>query len=91
MPATIKVDMDRHDNSIIEVKDIAVASYLYATNQVQLLGKRRLSNGAILFQFTPKSKAEELIQLYWNLNATAIQPKVLYSAFRDIKDMIFSG
>ncbi len=83
--------MDRNENSAAEIKDIAVASYLYATNQVQLLGKRRLPNGAILFQFTPKAKAEELIQSYWNLNALAIQPKVLYSAFRDIKDMIFSG
>ena len=83
--------MDRNDNSLIEVKDIAVAAYLYATNQVQLIGKRKLPNGAILFQFNPRNKADELIQQYWNLNAPSIQPKLLYSAFRDIKDMIFGG
>ena len=84
--------MDRDDkNSIAEAKDLSVVAYLYASNQVQLIGKRRLPNGAILFQFTPKDIAEKLTLLYWNLQAPPIQPKILFSAHRDIKDMIFGG
>lgn len=86
--------MDRnntHQNNIIELKDIAVAAYLYSTNEVKLLGKRRLPNGEVLFQFFPKESAEKLINLYWNSEAPPIQPKKLFSAQRDLKDMIFGG
>ncbi len=77
--------------NIIELKDIAVAAYLYSTNQVKLIGKRRLSNGEVLFQFSPKDVAESLINSYWNSEAPPIQPKKLFSAQRDLKDMIFGG
>lgn len=86
--------MDRNDSSqsnIVELRDIAVAAYLYSTNQVKLVGKRRLANGEVLFQFSPKQIAENLINLYWNLEAPSIQPKRLFSAQRDLKDMIFGG
>ncbi len=84
--------MDRHENnSYIEIKDIALASYLYASNLVSLIGKRRLQNGEVLFQFDPKQKADELISLYWILKAPVIQPKLLFNAQRDLKDMIFGG
>lgn len=77
--------------NIIELKDIAVAAYLYSTNQVKLIGKRRLPNGEVLFQFSPKEVAEDLINQYWNAEAPPIQPKKLFSAQRDLKDMIFGG
>ncbi len=83
-------DNNNH-SSLCELKDISVVAYLYAISQVQLIGKRRLPSGEILFQFSPKEKAEELISLYWNLKAPTIQPKELFSAQRDIKDMIFGG
>jgi len=74
---------------ILEIKDLSIASYLYSTQQVKLIGKRRQSNGEVLFQFSPKDKAEELVNLYWNLQAPPIQPKQLFSALRDLKDMLF--
>lgn len=85
--------MDRNTTleSVLEIKDIAVAAYLYSTNQVKLLGKRRLETREVFFQFAPKDKAEKLIQDYWNLQAAPIQPKQLFSSQRDLKDMIFGG
>lgn len=81
----------RNDIETIEVKDLSICSFLYATGLVKLTGKRKLQNGEIYFQFTPKVKVEELIQQYWNAQAPAIQPKTLFSAFRDIKDMIYGA
>lgn len=85
--------MDRNysNTDLVEIKDIAVAAYLYSTQNVKLIGKRRLSNGEVLFQFSPKEVAEKLINLYWNSEAPLIQPKKLFSAQRDLKDMIFGG
>lgn len=76
---------------IAEVKDLAVASYLFSTGLVKLAGKRRLVNGEVLFQFSPAKVATDLISAYWNLQAPPVQPKQLFSAQRDLKDMIFSG
>jgi len=75
----------------IEIKDISICSFLYATGLVQLISKRKLQNGETYFLFSPKQKAEELIQQYWNAQAPAIQPKKLFGAYRDIKDMLFGG
>jgi len=83
--------MDNNHNNILELKDIALASYLYASNKVAFIGKRKLSTGSVLFQFSPKDKANEMINAYWQLNAPAIQPKLLFSAQRDLKDMIFGS
>ena len=77
--------------NLLELKDIAVSAFLFSTEQVKLIGKRRLSSGEVLFQFFPKEKAEQLTQDYWNLKAPTIQPKKLFSAQRDLKDMIFGG
>jgi len=85
--------MDRNEDvtitDVYEVKDLSVATYLYSTTLIKLIGKRRTQNGSILFQFSPKSKAEQLVNLYWNLEAPPIQPKLLFSAQRDLKDMIY--
>ena len=78
-------------NDFIELKDLSVSSYLYATNLVKLVGRRKLQTGEVVFQFAPKAKAEELVNLYWSLQAPPIQPKQLFSAQRDLKDMIFGG
>jgi hypothetical protein len=73
----------------VETKDISLVAYLFATGKVTLAGKRKLSSGEIYFAFTPKKLSEELITQYWNLQAPSIQPKHLFSAMRDVKDMIF--
>lgn len=77
--------------NLLELKDIAISAFLYSSGLVKLIGKRRLQTGDVLFQFSPKEKAEQLTQDYWNLQAPSIQPKKLFSAQRDLKDMIFGG
>ncbi len=74
-----------------EIKDLSIASFLYSTREITFLGKRKLSNGDVVFRFAPKDKAEEMVTKYWNLQAPIIQPKVLFSALRDLKDMIFAS
>ncbi|MEN9328650.1 MAG: hypothetical protein RI947_1458 [Candidatus Parcubacteria bacterium] len=77
--------------NIVEIKDLSIAAYLYSTSQVKYVGKRRLSSGDVLFQFSTRSIAEQLISDYWNLSAPPIQPKQLFNAMRDLKDIIFAG
>lgn len=86
-------DMDNKqpNTTLYELKDISVASYLYASKQVEFIGKRRLSTGEVLFQFLPYKAAKRLVELYWSLQAPIIQPKDLFSAQRDLKDIIYSG
>lgn len=85
------MDTQEAKGNLLEIRDIAVSAFLYSTGLVKLLGKRRLPTGDVLFQFFPREKAEKLAQDYWNLNAPTIQPKKLFSAQRDLKDMIFGS
>lgn len=78
-------------NNAFETKDLPITSYLYASGKVKLISTRKLQNREIYFIFSPRNIAENLVQQYWNLQAPAIQPKVLFSAMRDIKDLIFAG
>jgi len=73
----------------IEIKDISLVAYLFATGKVTLVSKRKTSNREIYFSFSPKKIVDELITQYWNLQAPPVQPKQLFSAMRDVKDMIF--
>ena len=79
------------DNDILELKDLSVAAYLYSTNQVRFIGKRRIQSGEVFFQFTPKEIANSLIKRYWNSEAPPIQPKQLFNAVRDLKDIIYGS
>jgi hypothetical protein len=83
------INKDQPNGLTTEVKDLSLAAYLYSTRLVKLIGQRKLNNGIILFQFTPKEKVDELLSLYWNLQAPPIQPKQLFNAQRDLKDIIF--
>lgn len=74
----------------IEIKDLALASYLYATGEVTLSGKYRSSKGEVFFQFSPSEITQRLISEYWNLQAKPIQPKQLFSSMRDMRDMLYS-
>jgi hypothetical protein len=77
-------------SDVFECKDISICAFLYATGLVKLVGKRKLQNGEVFLQFSTKDKADELVKLYWNLQAPFIQPKQLFSARRDVQDLIFS-
>ncbi|HVZ12284.1 MAG TPA: DUF5659 domain-containing protein [Patescibacteria group bacterium] len=74
-----------------EIKDLSLAAYLYATGQVKLTGTKRLSHNEVIFLFSPDESVQMLLRQYWNLQAPIIQPKQLFSALRDVKDIIFSG
>ncbi len=78
-------------NNVLEIKDLSLVAYLFSLKEISFMGKRKLPNGTVVFLFSPSDKAEQLISLYWALEAPPIQPKQLFSAQRDIKDMIFSG
>ncbi len=71
-------------------KDLYIASYLLATHAVQFVGVEG-EQGQKYFVFSPQQKAQELADAYWNFKAENIQPKQLFSAFRDIKDALFAS
>jgi len=85
------MDNELNKNDFIEIKDISILSYLYATGEVNIVGKRKLQNGDVYFQIAPKKTADELILHYWNQTAKPIQPKRLFNALRDMKDLVFGG
>lgn len=84
--------MDKQTTSdFYQVKDLSLAAFLFSVNTVTLVDKQRLPNGTVVFLFSPRSVAETLVSQYWTLQAPPVQPKQLFSAQRDLKDMIFSG
>jgi hypothetical protein len=87
-----RYNMERKkEEESIEIRDLSLCAYLLSTNMVKFLGKRKTVMGDVFFQFSPRQKTEELINKYWRLEAPTIQPKLLFSAQRDLKDMIFGG
>jgi hypothetical protein len=84
--------MDKDNKKkVFETKDIAISSFLCACDGIIFSGKYRLQSGGLIFRFSPKEQAERLEQSYWQLCAPPIQPRKLFSAQRDLKDMIFGG
>lgn len=75
----------------LAIKDLSVASFLMASNEVTLVRVERKSNNAAFFHFQPKEKAESLVAAYWSDSAPSLQPRLLFGAQRDLKDLIFSG
>lgn len=75
----------------LEVKDLAVAAYLYCLDTVKFAGTKKTPSGIVLFLFSPKNDVLRSIEAYWNSTAKDVQPKRLFSAQRDLKDMIFGG
>jgi hypothetical protein len=73
----------------LEIRDLSIASYLYSISSLQFAGYKKLQNGDFAFMFVPRVDAEKLITRYWNMSAPCIQPKLLFSAQRDLKDIIF--
>lgn len=74
----------------LPVKDLNVASFLMASNEVTL-AKIERNNNTVFFHFQPKEKAEDFVARYWADNAPMIQPRKLFGTQRDLKDLIFSG
>lgn len=80
-----------YGNDTLAVKDLNVASFLMATGLVKLAGTERNHNKTAYFHFSPREKADALISQYWSDNAPAVQPRILFNAMRNLKDVIFGG
>lgn len=76
------------DKDILELKTLNLAAFLYASG-LHLVGTKRV-NGEVFFIFSPKDKAEKLLERYFADTAT-INPKELFSKLNDLRDLIFSG
>lgn len=75
----------------LSVKDLSLAAYLSVCADVQLVKTERNSTGSVFFHFSPLVRSQQLITDYWSDKAPAIQPRRLFSALRDLKELIFSG
>ena len=75
----------------LPIKDLNVASFLLASSEVTLVKVERNNNNIAFFHFQPKEKAEDFVARYWADNAPVIQPRKLFGAQRDLKDLLFSG
>lgn len=68
-------------------KNLSIASYLYASG-IQFSGASNI-NGEFFFKFSPKDKAENLVQLYFSGTAT-VNPRDLFARLHDLRDLIFN-
>lgn len=69
-------------------KILNIAAYLYAAG-LQLVDTTKV-NGNVFFIFTPKDKAEQLVEMYFAGTAN-INPRELFARLNDLRDLIFSG
>jgi len=75
----------------LPVRDLSIASFLMATGEVTLVKVERTTDNIAFLHFQPKEKAESLVKAYWADSAPNLQPRRLFGAQRDLKDLIFSG
>ena len=71
-----------------KTKNLNIAAFLYASG-LQLTGSTR-DAGTVFFEFSPKNKAEELVNNYFSDQAMA-NPKDLFSKLNELRDLIFSS
>lgn len=83
------MDNQRHQDTLI-IKDLNVAAYLLASGEVILVKPERKSRNLVLFHFSPKDKAQLLVDNYWS-DTDQLSPRNIFSALRSLKDLIFSG
>lgn len=69
-------------------KILNIAAYLYAAG-LQLVDTTKL-NGEVFFVFSPKEKADELVESYFAGTART-NPRELFARLNDLRDLIFSG
>lgn len=76
------------DTEGYRTKNINIGAYLYASN-LKLLKTTRI-NGEVFFLFSPKARAEELINQYFAGTAN-VNPRELFARLNDLRDLIFQG
>jgi len=75
-------------NQTTKLRNIQLCSFLAASG-LQLVSTTRKGN-EVYFEFSPKKKAQELLNDYFAGRAT-VDPRELFARFNDLKDLIFSG
>ncbi len=76
------------DQDQYKTKTLNIAAFIYASG-LQLVNTTKV-NGEIFFIFTPKNKAEELVNSYF-AGTASIDPRELFARLNDLRDLIFSG
>lgn len=77
------MEKDRYKTKILNI-----AAYLYAAG-LRLVDTTKI-NGDVLFIFTPKAKAEQLVENYF-AGTAKINPRELFARLNDLRDLIYSG
>lgn len=77
------MEQDRYKTKILNI-----AAFLFASG-LQLVDTIRV-NGDVFFLFTPKNKAEQLVESYFAGRAN-VDPRELFARLNDLRDLIFSG
>jgi hypothetical protein len=68
-------------------KNLNIAAFLYASG-LSLSGTSRESK-EVYFEFSPKEKAEKLVENYF-ANKANVNPKELFARLNDLRDLVFS-
>lgn len=71
-----------------KTKTLNIAAFLYACG-LQLVDTIKVQ-GDIFFVFTPKDRAEKLVESYF-AGTASINPRELFARLNDLRDLIFSG
>lgn len=80
--------MDSEKIEIYITKNTNLAAYLCCFPELKFTGATKV-NAYFFFKFTPKNKAEELVNQYFAGNAS-VNPRELFARLHDLKDLIFS-
>jgi len=72
---------------IYSCKNLSLSSFLYASG-LQFVRAKKV-NGDFFFEFTPKEKAESLVNQYFTGTAS-VNPQTLFARLHDLRDLIFS-
>jgi hypothetical protein len=75
------------EQDLYRTKILNIASFLYASG-LQLVGNTRVANECF-FLFSPKDKAEQLVEKYFSGTAT-VNPREFVARLNDLRDIIFS-
>lgn len=76
------------DQEGYRTKILNIAAFLYAS-KLQLVDTLKVS-GDVFFIFTPKDKAEQLVEEYF-AGTARISPREFVARLNDLRDLIFSG
>lgn len=83
--------MEQSQSKTYSLRDLSLASFLLASEEVTLIKSEKKGNTIVVFHFSPLDRAKELADMYWSDNAPPIQPRKLFGAQRDLKDLIFAS